>query len=292
MSRLAEFRVLEQQLAAQLAELETLRNDDGLKREIEFEQKLRDLLGEYGYSLRDIVAVLDPQSDSRRVPAAAETKSTRKARTVKIYKNPHSDEVADTKDGNHKVLTELKAEYGSEKVESEATCLLRLESSTGDLVDFQRIDELFSNAAINDIFASNYRHLAEVISNVYEHARSDRDAIVNWDLDVSMTGDFIDISISDDGQGVLGSISKRDLNKFTDTSAMKFALSLGSRIGHRGKGLEAVIRAVNAGELHSMFIRSGNCLFFATEAGHRYRETAHRQGTEVRLTISLSGGRA
>lgn len=37
MSRLAEFRKLEQQLAAQLAELETLKNDDGLKREIEFE---------------------------------------------------------------------------------------------------------------------------------------------------------------------------------------------------------------------------------------------------------------
>lgn len=46
MSRLAEFRALEQQLAAQLAELESLKNDDGLKREIEFEQKLRTLLGE------------------------------------------------------------------------------------------------------------------------------------------------------------------------------------------------------------------------------------------------------
>jgi hypothetical protein len=31
MSRLAEFRQLEQQLAAQLAELEALKNDDGLK---------------------------------------------------------------------------------------------------------------------------------------------------------------------------------------------------------------------------------------------------------------------
>lgn len=46
MSRLAEFRALEQQLAAQLAELESLKNDDGLKREIEFEKKLRDLLSD------------------------------------------------------------------------------------------------------------------------------------------------------------------------------------------------------------------------------------------------------
>ena len=118
MSRLAEFRALEQQLAAQLAELETLKNDDGLKREIEFETKLRDLLGEYGYSLRNIIAILDPHSSNRRSPAAAETKGTRKARAVKVYKNPHSDEVVETKGGNHKVLKEWKAEYGSDTVES------------------------------------------------------------------------------------------------------------------------------------------------------------------------------
>lgn len=44
MSRLAEYRKLEQTLAAQLAQLEQMKNDDGLKREIEFEQKLRSLL--------------------------------------------------------------------------------------------------------------------------------------------------------------------------------------------------------------------------------------------------------
>ena len=175
---------------------------------------------------------------------------------------------------------------------SEALGLLRLKSSTGDAVDFQRIDELFSNAAINDIFASNYPHLAEVISNVYQHAQSDRNAVVNWDLAVSRSGDFIDIAISDDGQGVLGSVSKRHLENLTDTSAMKLALSLGSRIKHRGKGLEALARAVTAGQLHSMSIRSGSCLFFTTAEGHRYSEIAHRQGTEVRLTISSNGGRA
>ena len=43
MSRLAEFRQLEQQLAAQLAELEAMKNDSSLKKEIEFEKKLRAL---------------------------------------------------------------------------------------------------------------------------------------------------------------------------------------------------------------------------------------------------------
>jgi len=118
MSRLAEFRALEQKLAAQLAELESLKNDDGLKREIEFEQKLRDLLAEYGCSLRDVIAILDPQAASRRAPAATETKGNRKPRQVKQYKNPHTGEVIETKGGNHKQLKEWKAEHGAEEVES------------------------------------------------------------------------------------------------------------------------------------------------------------------------------
>lgn len=100
-----------------MAELETLKNDSGLKREIEFEKKLRGLLAEYGFSVHNIVAILDPQSSSRRAPAVAETKVTPKARTIKVYKNPHSGEVVETKGGNHKTLKEWKAKYGSETVE-------------------------------------------------------------------------------------------------------------------------------------------------------------------------------
>jgi len=119
MSRLAEFRALEQQLAAQLAELESLKNDDGLKREIEFEKKLRDLLGEYGYSLRNIVAILDPQAASRRAaPAVVAEKGNRKPRQVKQYKNPHTGEVIETKGGNHRQLKEWKAQHGAQEVES------------------------------------------------------------------------------------------------------------------------------------------------------------------------------
>jgi septal ring factor EnvC (AmiA/AmiB activator) len=118
MSRLAEFRKLEQQLAAQLAELETLKNDDGLKKEIEFETKLRDLLAKHGYSLRDVINILDPQAASRKGAPAAAEKGTRRARVVKVYKNPHNGEVVETKGGNHKTLKAWKAEHGSDVVES------------------------------------------------------------------------------------------------------------------------------------------------------------------------------
>ncbi|KTB77299.1 transcriptional regulator [Pseudomonas syringae pv. syringae PD2766] len=119
MSRLAEFRQLEKHLAEQLAALEAMKGDAGLQKEVEFETKLRELLAEYGYSLRNVIALLDPQAASRRAPAAAESKAgSRKPRSVKVYKNPHSSEVVETKGGNHKLLKEWKAEYGADEVES------------------------------------------------------------------------------------------------------------------------------------------------------------------------------
>jgi hypothetical protein len=117
MSKLAEFRQLEKHLAEQLEALEALKGDAGLKKEIEFETKLRALLAEYGYSLPNVINLLDPKA-GRSAPAAVPKVGTRKPRQVKIYKNPHTGEVVETKGGNHKTLKEWKAKYGSDTVES------------------------------------------------------------------------------------------------------------------------------------------------------------------------------
>jgi len=117
MSKLEEFRQLEKHLAEQFQALETLKGDAGLKQEIEFETKLRALLAKYGYSLRDIVNLLDTKA-GHRAPAAESKSSTRKPREVKVYKNAKSGEVVETKGGNHKTLKEWKAKYGSDTVES------------------------------------------------------------------------------------------------------------------------------------------------------------------------------
>jgi hypothetical protein len=117
MSRLAEFRQLEKHLAEQLAALEAMKGDEGLKKEVEFETKLRALLAEYGYSLRNVIALLEPQAASRASTTAA-PKSVRKARDVKIYKNPNSGELIETKGGNHRQLKEWKTEFGADIVES------------------------------------------------------------------------------------------------------------------------------------------------------------------------------
>ncbi|WP_349975398.1 histone-like nucleoid-structuring protein, MvaT/MvaU family [Pseudomonas sp. WHRI 8519] len=117
MSRLAEFRKLEQALAAQLAELEELKGSSELQKEMEFETKLRELLAKYGFSLRDVINILDPEA-SRRTSVATPLKTTRKARDVKVYKNPNNGEIIETKGGNHKLLMQWRAEFGADVVES------------------------------------------------------------------------------------------------------------------------------------------------------------------------------
>lgn len=117
MSKLAEFRQLEKHLAEQLQALEALKGDAGLQKEIDFEKKLRALLAEYGYSLKDVINLFEPQA-GRRAPAAESKVGSRKPRQVKIYKNPNTGEVVETKGGNHKTLKEWKAEHGSATVES------------------------------------------------------------------------------------------------------------------------------------------------------------------------------
>lgn len=116
MSKLAEFKALEAQLAEQLAQLDALKNDDGLKKEIEFESKLRALMSEYGMHLGSIKAILDPQA-ARAKPASSEDRAPRRERKVKVYVNPNNGEKIETKGGNHKLLKEWKEEFGGDVVE-------------------------------------------------------------------------------------------------------------------------------------------------------------------------------
>lgn len=119
MSRISELRQLEAQIAEHQARLESLKNDDKLKKEIEFEEKLRALLGEHEMSLKDVIAVLDPERRTgSRQPAATSEKRTRRERTLKRYKHPDTGEIVETKGGNHKVLKAWKAEHGADTVES------------------------------------------------------------------------------------------------------------------------------------------------------------------------------
>ncbi len=99
-----------------MAQLEALKKDAGLKREIEFEQKLVGLMKSYDKNLRDIIAILDPKA-ATRTPASA-VKQQRRPRVVKVYANPHTGERIETKGGNHRGLKAWKEQYGAQTVES------------------------------------------------------------------------------------------------------------------------------------------------------------------------------
>ncbi|WP_449124206.1 histone-like nucleoid-structuring protein MvaT [Pseudomonas viridiflava] len=125
MSLINEYRATEEAIKELQARLNNLSQDGKLQTELEFEGKLRTLMGEYQKSLRDIIALLDPDSKVNKAPrgGAVKTTGTKRARKVKQYKNPHNGEVIETKGGNHKTLKEWKAKWGGGEVESWATLL-------------------------------------------------------------------------------------------------------------------------------------------------------------------------
>ena len=87
MSKLAEFRRAERELQKQMALLEQLQADASLQREMEFEEKLKSLMTDYGVDLAKVVAILDPQPVELESPAPVAVK-TRRPR--KVYVQPVS----------------------------------------------------------------------------------------------------------------------------------------------------------------------------------------------------------
>ena len=118
MSILSEFMHKEQQLKQLQAELDRLQNDDRLKVELEFKEKLETLMREFDKSAAQVIALLDPQGGKGAAAKPAGTTGGRRRRKLKIYKHPKTGEVVETRGGNHKTLKAWKDEHGSDTVES------------------------------------------------------------------------------------------------------------------------------------------------------------------------------
>lgn len=111
MSKLSEYKSVQSQIAEMTKNLAALESDPQLVREMELEKKLRELMEEYGKSASDVIALLDPKAGQ-----SAKVQS-RKTRRVKRYVNPNTNEVIETRGGNHKKLKEWKDQYGADVVE-------------------------------------------------------------------------------------------------------------------------------------------------------------------------------
>lgn len=112
MSKLNQFREIERMIAEQMEMLEALKNDKEVKKDMEFESMLKELMTEYNIDTPRLLAIIDPTLSTTSQP-----QRQRKPRTLKIYTNPHNGQIIETKGGNHKGLKAWKEEYGSEEVE-------------------------------------------------------------------------------------------------------------------------------------------------------------------------------
>ena len=118
MAKINDYYQKKQLMEKLSAELHQLEQDQALKHELEFEQKVRDLMKKYDKSPKDVLQVLgaiDPSIGGGKADAPT---AGRPKRPMKTYKNPHTGETVQTRGGNHKTLNEWRDKYGKEAVQS------------------------------------------------------------------------------------------------------------------------------------------------------------------------------
>ena len=104
-------------LAKLKKEIENLEKSESYKSEQSLIRGVGKLLIKFGKTKAELIEFL---SDGTTTQAAAKTstsKSARKRRKLKIYKNPFTNEAIETRGGNHKVLKAWKAQYPTQNIE-------------------------------------------------------------------------------------------------------------------------------------------------------------------------------
>jgi hypothetical protein len=74
-------------------------------------------MSEFDKSAADVSALRDPKPSSGAAKSAS-TAGGRRKRKLKIYKNPNTGEVVETRGGNQKTLKAWKDQFGGDTVES------------------------------------------------------------------------------------------------------------------------------------------------------------------------------
>ncbi|QFT86794.1 hypothetical protein FIU88_17755 (plasmid) [Halomonas sp. THAF12] len=113
MSMLSRYSQLEQEAAEIRKKLQALEESPQFQQEKEFLDKLKSLMNEYDKSPGEVISTLAPEPTSE-----SPSIKRRKKRKLKVYKNPETGEVVETRGGNQKTLKAWKDQYGSETVDS------------------------------------------------------------------------------------------------------------------------------------------------------------------------------
>lgn len=112
MSLLTQYRSIEKEIESLKSKLTELEQSPKFQNEKEFCDKLTSLMQEFDRSAPEVIKMLTPGGGKTVVNPEG-----RKKRKLKIYKNPNTGEVIETRGGNHKGLKSWKEQYGQDVVE-------------------------------------------------------------------------------------------------------------------------------------------------------------------------------
>ncbi|WP_369601878.1 histone-like nucleoid-structuring protein, MvaT/MvaU family [Hahella sp. SMD15-11] len=110
-NKIEEFFELKRLLEEKERRLKALEADKDIQNYFRFQEELKALMGKYDMRPADVAKVL-----GLGAPAGS-AKSGGAKRALRVYKNPNTGEVVETRGGNHKVLNAWRKQYGKETVE-------------------------------------------------------------------------------------------------------------------------------------------------------------------------------
>lgn len=116
MSILTAYINKEQKIKQIQEEIDRLKNDDRLKSEFQFKEKLESLMHDFDKKASEVISILAPQQTPHKT-LISKSNGRRAKRKLKVFKNPHTGEVVETRGGNQNTLKAWKREYGSEIVD-------------------------------------------------------------------------------------------------------------------------------------------------------------------------------
>lgn len=124
MSILTTYIQKKQHLKRIQEELDRLKDDERLKAEIQFKDKLESLMREFDKTAEEVISIIASLDISQKT-TSSKSDGNRAKRKLKIFKNPYSGEIVETRGSNQNTIKAWKREHGSETVEE---WLVRTES--------------------------------------------------------------------------------------------------------------------------------------------------------------------
>ena len=121
MTKISEYYKKKNMVNRLAEELQKLEENEDLKSEMEFKEKLNDLMATYDRKAKDVVnvlSVLDPSIAKALGEDTEEHGSKGNTRPLQVYKNPHTGEVVETRSANQKTLKKWREQYGADTVRS------------------------------------------------------------------------------------------------------------------------------------------------------------------------------